>query len=144
MQYRQRGWLSNVVILLFLFFFAWCAWDAIKLLQPAKHADVMTVVEQAQASTAATKIVVDGLKKWPTPNVAELSTIRDRVNEQLVLEASRAVAGDGSLGSRTAQAKQTPSALDGLLSLIMFTVVFGLAGWWGWRHYKSAIAGPPG
>jgi cobalamin biosynthesis Mg chelatase CobN len=59
--------------------------------------DVQAVVQKAKTSPAATAIIQSALKKTPTPTVTELVEIRDKVNEQLVLDISKSATGEASL-----------------------------------------------
>lgn len=64
---------------------------------PASTDGVREVVENAKSSPVATGIVAAGLKSTPTPTRAQLGVLRERVNEQLVLETAQAVTGDRGL-----------------------------------------------
>ncbi len=100
--------------------------------------DVQAVVQKAKASPAASAIVQSALKKTPTPTVTELVEIRDKVNEQLVLDISKSTTGETSLRSNSARkeeekqksAEQFSSAVDAPVVWWGFKVFWGLVGIW--------------
>ena len=69
--------------------------------QPAESKDVQQLVALAEASPAAKAVVVSALEKTPNPDRGELRSLRKRVDEILVTEASRRLTGKADL--------QTPS-----------------------------------
>ena len=68
---------------------------------PASPDDVKALVAKAEASPAAMAVLQEGLKNTPTPTRDELTDLREKVNERLMLETSRALTGDPSLRSST-------------------------------------------
>ena len=70
---------------------------------PAEANDLQEVITLASGSSEAKGTLAKSLKENPNPSRSDLKGIRNRINEILVTEKSRAVTGDYSL--------QTPTAL---------------------------------
>lgn len=135
---KQQGSITTalLVVLTVVGFVVW-AYGA----TTATPEDVQAVVQKAKGSPAAALIVQTALKNTPTPTVAELVGIRDKVNEQLVLDISKSATGDTSLKSNSARneeviqkiAEQFSEAVDtpvvgwgikGLLAFVFIWVIF--------------------
>lgn len=117
MHVTQRGFSASTALLL-VAMFAWALlW--IHLDSPASHEAVQKVIQSASGSAAAFNIVQRGLEATPTPTVSELSDIRRKVDEQLVLEEAKVATGNEALEATSVQQaekdKQASEAINAVL-----------------------------
>lgn len=81
---------------------------------PAEANDLQEVITLASESSEAKATLAKSLKENPNPSRSDLKEIRNRINEILVTEKSRAVTGDYSLQTPTAlaESKKMSSATE--------------------------------
>ena len=95
-RHSQRGSIAWVICAIGVAIFLSCLFYEST---PAAPDDVSALAAATKADPAATAILQEGLKQSPTPTRKQLAELRGRVNEQLVLNASRTITGDAGLRS---------------------------------------------